>query len=215
MRLPDYWTIPVLWPGERVVCIGSGPSLTPEDVAFCRGRARVIAINNAFRRAPWADVLYACGVYHAGKSWWEYYPDARQFAGLKVTMDPDMAVYPELKVVKRGEQTGLSMDRQTLSHGANSGYAAINLAVLLGATEIVLLGYDMQLGPQQQIHWHPDHPRQLYPPFVDFLLAFGTLPPLLAPLGVSVVNCTRSTALTVFPQWSLEDALCRSQLPTS
>ena len=42
-----------LWPGSTVVCIGSGPSLTPEDVAYVRGKARVIAINRSVDLAPW------------------------------------------------------------------------------------------------------------------------------------------------------------------
>src|SRR5690349_14752114 len=32
------------WAGETVVCLATGPSLTAEDVASCRGKARVIAI---------------------------------------------------------------------------------------------------------------------------------------------------------------------------
>src|SRR5690606_8383467 len=34
--------VPRRWPNSTVVCLASGPSLTPEDVAFCRGKAPVI-----------------------------------------------------------------------------------------------------------------------------------------------------------------------------
>jgi hypothetical protein len=49
-----------VWAGETAVLVASGPSLCPSDVDRVRGRARVIAVNDGYRLAPWADVLYAC-----------------------------------------------------------------------------------------------------------------------------------------------------------
>src|SRR6478609_8593286 len=40
-------SVPKLWPGETFVVIGGGASLTHEDVAYCRDRARVVAIKEA------------------------------------------------------------------------------------------------------------------------------------------------------------------------
>ena len=45
--------VPRLWPGETVAILGGGPSLTPADVDFCRDKARVIAIKEAHRLAPY------------------------------------------------------------------------------------------------------------------------------------------------------------------
>ena len=52
-------SVPKLWPNSTVVCIGTGPSLTQADVDLCCSQARVIAVNDAYRMAPLADVLYA------------------------------------------------------------------------------------------------------------------------------------------------------------
>lgn len=209
--VPAYWTIPPLWSGETVVCVGGGPSLTPEDVALCRGRARVIVINNAYQLAPWADLLFAVGLYSGLPSWWTHYPDAVTFPGLKVTMDPDIVhTHPEIKLVRRAPGNegaiGLSLDPTMLCHGYNGGYSAINLAVLLGAARILLLGYDMQHDAGRH-HWHPDHPKWQPPPFTDWLLAFDTLVAPLAAVGVTVRNCSRATALRAFPCGPLLEAL--------
>ena len=53
-------TVPRVWPGETVVCIASGPSLTRDDVEYCRGRAKVLVINTSILLAPWADAFHAC-----------------------------------------------------------------------------------------------------------------------------------------------------------
>ena len=61
---------------KTVVCIGRGPSLRPDDIAYCQGKAVVIALNAAWELAPWADVLYA-----ADFSWWHVHQP--HFSGAK------------------------------------------------------------------------------------------------------------------------------------
>lgn len=56
---------------DTIVCVASGESLTRADVNYCRGKARVLAINDNYRIAPWADWLYACD----GR-WWDVYGNA-------------------------------------------------------------------------------------------------------------------------------------------
>lgn len=190
-------TVPRLWPGETVVCIATGPSLTAADVDACRGRARVIAVNNAHELAPWADVLYA-----HDRKWWGWHKGVPGFTGLKYA--GEVTPFPDVQLVGRGTEHGLSTDPRTVNHGNNSGYQAIGMAVHFGAARILLLGYDMQGGHH---HFFGTHPDQSKPPFEFCLKAFATLPPALAAVGVDVINCTRRTALTVFPQMAIEDAL--------
>ena len=182
-------SVPRLWPGETVVCVGTGPSLTQADVDLCRGRTRVIAVNNAYQVAPWADVLYA-----ADDKWWSWHKGAPTFAGLKYTIAPTRRAWPGLVVLRNTGQHGLERDPSGLRTGLNSGYQAIGLAVHLGASRIVLLGYDM-MGD----HYFGSHPDKTRPPFAPCLKAFATLPGPLAEAGVEVVNATRRTALKTFP----------------
>ena len=58
-----------------------------------------------------------------------------------------------------GHGTGLSLDPDKLVTGHNSGFQALNLAVLAGARRILLLGYDGKAGQDGRTHWSGGHPR--------------------------------------------------------
>lgn len=191
------------WRDQTVVCIASGPSLTATDVDHCRGRARVIAIKDAVRLAPWADVLYGCGA-DTGQ-WWARNEDRVQaFKGRRFSLDPKAARWAD--VLKQGQDFGLSLDPSTLCTGRNSGYQAINLAVLYGAARILLLGYDMQR-TNGATHFHGDHAWHPQMPFDRYLTAFETIVAPLKKAGVTVINCSRATALTVFQRMTIQEAL--------
>lgn len=178
----------------EVVCIASGPSLTPQDCERVRrwreaapGRA-VIVVNTTFRLAPWADVLYAMDA-----AWWNAHIDEvrRTFRGRMINPWREM----------RG------VERVRFEHRRNSGAGAISLAAHWGARRIVLLGYDCQR-TGGQAHWHGDHPKGLG--------NAGTIdrwPAIFARLAkslagrVTVINATRETALTCFERRSLSEAL--------
>lgn len=200
-------SVPKLWPGETIVCIGSGPSLTPDDVDRVRGRARVIAINDSYRLAPWADVLYACDE----KFWkWQYRWNAdaiAAFAGRRYALTRDAAKWPGVQVLANTGETGLELKPSGLRTGRNSGYQAMNLAVHLGASRILLLGYDMARGVNGRTHWFGDHPDRCRSPYGDFRRAYASLVAPLAAVGISVSNCSRRTKLACFPVMPLDDAL--------
>lgn len=191
-------SVPRLCPGGTVVCLGGGPSLTREDVEYVHGKASVIAINDAYKLAPWADVLYACDA-----KWWYWHGSngAAAFAGLKFALDPGVRV-KGVQVLANTGQTGLELRPTGLRNGRNSGYQAINLAVHLGATRVLLLGYDMRGD-----HWFGHHPDQSKPPFAVCLARFKTLVEPLKALGVTVINCSPKTALDAFPRAALRDVL--------
>lgn len=200
-----YATVPRLWPDSIVVCIGGGPSLTPDDVATVRGRTHVIAINDAYRLAPWADVLYA-----ADAIWWRKHAGAPAFTGsLKYTLQADARRWPGVQVLRNTGQHGLEHDPRGLKTGRNSGYQAINLAKHLGARRILLLGYDMRSGGRGRSHWFGDHPWQgaNSSPYHSFIKCFERLAEPLKAAGLEVINCSRDTALDVFPKMSLVEAL--------
>lgn len=190
---------PRLWPDSTVVCVGTGASLTRDDVEFCQGRARVIAVNDAYTVAPWADCLYA-----ADGKWWRWHKGVPGFAGMKYSIEPKHEAKANAGAVmlRNLGHDGLSLDPTGLRTGSNSGYQAINLAVHFGARQIVLLGYDMR-GP----HFFGKHPDNSGPTFQACVPGFSTLVEPLRALGVTVINCTPRSALTCFPRAALRDAL--------
>ena len=202
-----YARVERLWPGETAACIASGPSLTREDVELLRGRVRTIAINTSYRMAPWADVLYA-----ADHQWWDWHKGAPDFPGMKFSTSRPVFKKWGVKVLRRGDdqwsgRDGLSLDPSTLALGKDSGYQAINLAVLFGATRILLLGYDMSRAPDGRRHWHPDHPTPTPNLYREFMVFYPGLAARLEEAGIEVINCTRWTALDVFPKAQLAEAL--------
>jgi hypothetical protein len=216
-RTPDVIldTVSRSFEGQPVVCIGTGPSLTKDDVASVKGQAKVIAINDAYAWAPGADVLYA-----ADAAWWQTHKDALAFAGEKYTVvSPakiaDGVQFQGVKRLRHAGYRGLSLqpDRLCLglAGGSNSGYQAINLAVLMGASRILLLGYDMQRDANRRNHFFGKHPDGLSnaSPYELMARAFNDLVEPLKHLGIPIVNCTRETALTAFPRQPLHETLAQ------
>lgn len=100
---------------------------------------------------------------------------------------------------------GLGIDR--LHYNNNSGAQAINLAFLLGAARIVLLGFDMQW-TGGKAHFFGEHPPELSNGnHATFVTDFNQLAKDLEWQGVEVVNCSRQTALHQFPRADLTRTL--------
>jgi hypothetical protein len=209
--MKQYWEVPHLWHAATAVCIGGGPSLTPAQVDHCRGRARVIAINDAYRLAPWADVLYFCD-----DRWWQWH--AKKLAdwkGMIVRLQGGGHDFGDarIKVLRNlDEKKGLAKRRDGLHTGQNSGFQAINLAVQLGAARIVLLGYDMRSvleGGKEKTHWFGDHPGGTAGRVYEQIMLphFESLVKPLAELGVQVINATPGSKITCFKKLPIEQAL--------
>lgn len=198
-------TVPVLCPHGTVVCIATGPSLTVEDVEACRGLATVVTVNDAHRLAPWADVLYS-----SDQHWWAYHKGVPTFTGRKVGIAPLMPRSEwGVTVLRNTGDRGIETDPTGLRTGRNSGFAAMNLAVHLGAVRVLLLGYDMGVDPSGKRHFFGNHPPPLRsgPPYASFVAFFEAAVEPLRQLGVEVINCSRQTALTCFPRMAIADAL--------
>lgn len=202
-------SVPKAWSGATVACLATGPSLVAEDVDYLRGKVRVIAINDAYRLAPWADALYATDA-----QWWRWHHGVPDFRGAKWSMNHTRwrgvdVTYPDVQLLRNTGPAGLEPDPTGLKNGRNSGYAAINLAVHYGATRIVLLGYDMQPHGGKS-HFFGEHPNRSQSPYAQFRRNFHTLIKPLEKRKISVINCTRETLLTAFPCAPLRDVVRES-----
>jgi hypothetical protein len=203
---------------ERVICIASGPSFD-EAQAQRAARAqreagwRVIVVSDNWRRVPSADAIYS-----ADAKWWRLYHEEvrRSFAGEKWTQIRDGIAKDKQEAEKFGlfyvrtvRGCGLAREPGTIRRGGNSGHQAIELAYLFSARLIVLIGYDMCLGPNGEAHWFGDHPKPLTQaddPSV-WIPGFEILARDLAAAGVHVINASADTALRCFERSSLEEAL--------
>jgi len=191
---------------KKIVIIASGPSLTQEQVDYCKDKADVMVINDNYKLAPWADWLYACDF-----DWWgHHYKDIRKsFSGELWTQDERaIDAFANINIIEGTHKRGLGKDG-IIHFGQNSGYQAINLAYLWGYTEIILIGYDMKLDYTGRRHWFGDHPQPLDKKanYDKWISNFQGLALDLEEEGIKVYNCTTSTALDCFEIEKLENVL--------
>lgn len=193
------------WSDRPAVVVAAGPSAAEADLRPARGRAGVIAVNESWRLAPWADVLYSCD-----PGWWAHRRGVPEFGGLKVTQDKGAAEHFGLLHVPLGNGGGLIETRPGwLGWGGNSGFQAINLALQFGAPRIVMVGFDMRSAGS--VHWHGRHGGGLNNPS-DLLLAkwartLDEAAPEFAHLGVEIINATPGSALQAYKAGTIEEAL--------
>lgn len=148
--------------------------------------------------------------------WWAHHiaDVARDFDGKCWTQnvqwpkDKDPAAWGITCLQANTDAPGLATDPGQVHTGKNSGYAAINLALHLGATRVLLLGYDMKMDGDKR-HWFGAHPAGMevdsnYPSFIE---RFRTIEP--AAYGMEIWNVTRSTALDCFPCFNLDEVAAR------
>ena len=102
---------------------------------------------------------------------------------------------------------GLELESDGLRTGHNSGYQAINLAVLLGVKRIILLGYDMQDKGPEVSHWFGNHSWKegRSPPYQMFLRSYPSLAKETKKLGIEVINCSMNSKLECFKKEELRN----------
>lgn len=195
------------WSDYPCAVIASGRSATTVDIESLRGLCRVIVVNNSFRLAPWADVLYA-----ADEEWWNVNDDARLFAGMKTTVDVNAAKNYGLRLLRIAHETDHTAHaikihpRGKIGHFGNSGCQALNLAVQCHAKHIILIGFDF-CGE----HWHDPHKEPLRNPSAGRMekwrARLDSQSARLRALGVKVINASKRSALSEFPKMTIDEAL--------
>lgn len=202
------WTIPRIWDNDDCIIIGGGPSVNFIDLE-CLRHKRVLAVNCAYRKTLWADVMFF------GDPGWHkaYGQKLNEFGGLVVTRQIECRDMPGIRVVRFTDaRFGISTQRDLLIWNKSSGACAINLAYLLGAGRIILVGFDMKV-VNGEANYHKLYPRKCNARAkVDnrwkrFLEPFPAIKKDLDALAVPCLNATPDSALTAFPMVKLEDVL--------
>lgn len=152
---------------------------------------RVVSINGAAARLKRPPVPSSLILFSADPKW---ILDNREtiaahagekYATLALDTWPECTRIDGLKVLERAHFDGLSTMPDFLCVGGNSGYAAINLAVLKGSQDIHLVGYDMASDEDKFAQWRP---------------RFRTMIPQLIAAGVTVTNHNLKSLIDAFPR---------------
>lgn len=159
--LPPVWSVPRLWPGERIFILCGGESVRAQRSLIPRLRGRWIVIKEGVLLRPDADVLFLGG---------ERTPEIalplipRFRGGLMVVRGRSHPSLPAtVKRITRTKDHEHLCALPTHVCGYDSGTSAINLAWhLCGPTEVILIGYDMTGGRWFTGEW--PHPMPVIPP---------------------------------------------------
>lgn len=165
---------------------------------------QLVVVNSTFLRFPHAHALYAGDFL-----WWKtmHQQVHKDFRGEKWTQDATSAERYKINRVKGINKPGLGTSNIHLN--GNSAFQAINLAYLFGSRRLLLIGFDMKLGPNGEKHWHPDHPAPMVQAqvFGEWIHKATILAKDLAAMKCEVINCTPGSALSCFPMGELEKEL--------
>ena len=232
------WKVPRIWVGGECWILGGGPSLprefgVPEEVindvlhkrlplsAYSPYMAaihdkHVIGVNMAYKIGDWIDM-----VFFGDKDWYlKNREDLAAFRGLKVTCHeffdkPQFINDENVKLVTKDKMhpSGISPNLNMASWNYNSGAAAVSVAVHMGATRIILVGFDMQCGPNGKQHWHGEYgtfkrkPKEDGTPFKKHLPGFDQMAKDAHARGIQIINACPVSTIRVFPKQSVKEAL--------
>jgi 2-polyprenyl-3-methyl-5-hydroxy-6-metoxy-1,4-benzoquinol methylase len=202
------WKPEPIWAGETVFIICGGPSVAFEDLSLLKGR-RVIVINSSFTAYPNADYLIFADI-----RWWKHNEKKvrSDFMG-KIVSVSRMANGPGIhnlnRVKPNKENGGLSTDPAGVTIERTTTQSAINLAIHLGASRIVLIGADMGRDVDGKTHHHDPHPwrnKDGNKTWDVQLSHLRSIAPTIGKLGIEVLNTSQTSRI----DWWLKVPLHRA-----
>lgn len=199
------WTPEPIWQGQEAFIIGGGSSLRGFDWSLLRDE-NTIGCNNAFRLGP--EICKVC--FFADRKFifsgpnqprHGFYDELAKFPNLVVTNDSQLKITPE-PWIKWMPRRPKGLHRDALGYNANSGASAVNLALLLGATTIYLLGFDMHLDNQGRPNYHEHLIDKPSPDvYARMLASFGHVRRDLPKFpGCKIFNISKNSNLQIFPK---------------
>lgn len=206
---------------QSVVNGTSSPSVYSPYMSVLHDK-HVIGVNVAYLIGEWIDMVY----FGDNKFFLNHKERLSQWPGLKVSCFSGIEKYDWVKYLPRDTRKvrGISSDPRTVAWNCNSGASAISVAANAGAKRILLLGFDMNKGEVNRQHWHSLYksksvfkpvlikgkgmivrPHKM--PFDRHLRGFPDIARDAKLRGIEIINVCPTSAITVFPKFSLKELL--------
>lgn len=189
------------WEGLDAYVVGGGPSLRRFPWDKLKNR-NVIGCNGAFSLGSEICPIVVFG----DLKWWKNYQEQlKKYTGIVVTNAPALKDDPCPWLWKM-ERISKGLDKKALGWNGNTGSLGINLALILGARRVYLLGFDMKLSNEGKANWH--HLRfekespVVYPRFILGYASVKRDLPRKFP-GREIINVTDDSDLNYFPKETL------------
>jgi hypothetical protein len=206
--------------GRTIACLATGPSFSPQQADIARAKGFVLfGCNNIWQDVPDLAVMWATNA-----AWWDHYwsPHLAQYPAEKWTVSRPAADKYGLSWVEERNAPGLSTDPNVIHHGHGGGFSMLNLAFLMGAARIVLLGYDLKYAPDYdgRLRQTGSEPRHYFGEYPEALLHWPSVAvkngvhvellrlyeQVAKQNAVEIINCTGpNSALTCFPRCEIAD----------
>jgi len=192
------WIPEKKWEGQDVFIIGGGNSLEQFDWNLLKDE-NTIGCNDAFKHG--AEICKIC--VFGDIRWFQFFKnELARYKGIVFTNSHHLQK-TNLSWLWTMPRKGTGLHKDFLGWNSNTGAVAINLAILLGAKRIFLLGFDMHLSKDSKSNWHRnrlDKPNKSI--YAKFLRGFGKLAADLKTKfpDVEVINVTDNSSLDLFPK---------------
>jgi len=160
------------WRGRPCFVIGGGPSLKSFDWDRLTGHLS-IGVNRAFERMHHPSIIYSMDHLYYRNLEADSYGDGEcgenvrqrflDYNGVRLWIHTkDWYTAPDIYECGRLANSDRMSEsiKDGLGGGNNSGFGALNLAIILGADPIYLLGFDMKGSAGQNDWWHKPHIRR-------------------------------------------------------
>lgn len=155
------------WQGHRCFLIGNGPSVRlykPKVLNNFLSGEKSIGINRAYELLPDVTISLASDAHYynnlsnpKNKNWPEY-KKYHAYQGVKCWVDSANRHMDDCYYVKNIGRAGISASlKDGIYCHSNTGYSAIQLAIVLKANPIYLIGFDLCQDQQGHTHFH-DYP---------------------------------------------------------
>ena len=156
-RFPDK-----TWSGSRCFIIGGGPSLKGFDFSLLKNEL-TISINRAFEYIDPSIIFFMDDeTFYDPLLAGEFGQEARRkfisSKALKMALNIGGSNFKHgVYSIPLSKTPNMTFNlKDGIFDGGNSGYAALNLAITLGATTVYLLGFDMKGSPEGKQQWFHD-----------------------------------------------------------
>ncbi len=183
---------------KTIYIVGGGSSLKDFDWSLLENED-VIAINRAYEKLPNAKWIYFSDL----RFWQWNSKELIKHAAKKITGNYRIKD-THVEIYKFTGSKGLEVEPNRLRTGNSSGFAAINLAYHLGASLIILLGFDMY-SDKGKFHWHNGYPVKNRDNFEPMLKYFETIAEPLEDIGIEVLNASINSKIECFNKVTLEE----------
>jgi len=189
------------WKGHRCFIIGGGPTVLTHNLDRLAGEL-TIGVNRAY------DVYYPSILCALDPQFYEWAETGAFgiFSEMRYRSYPGTKAWAQVRPDTSVNASGIYTVENIARHCNNSGQAAINLAIELGASPIYLIGFDMKGNPT---NFHDGYPTGASPDVYEGYVKSieSSVPERAKEYGVEIINLSTDSALTAFPHGDFDEVL--------